>query len=83
MLPGLGFHDVGELQGVVPLLQIAHPTGFPSYMLVSFLLNLVLLGSDKAWNVNFLSLLYTIGGIFVFYKAIQLVIKDRAISKII
>lgn len=80
MLPGLGFHDVGELQGVVPLLQIAHPTGFPSYMLVSFLLNLVLLGSDKAWNVNFLSLLYTIGGIFVFYKAIQLVIKDRAIS---
>ena len=34
LMPGLGFWDTGELQAVGPLMGTAHPTGFPTYVLV-------------------------------------------------
>lgn len=40
MLPGLGFWDTAELQTVAPLLGTAHPTGFPTYVLLGWLANL-------------------------------------------
>ncbi len=80
MLPGLGFHDVGELQGVVPILQIAHPTGFPSYMICGFLLSQIFIGQDPAWRINFLSLIYTLGSLFLLYLSINLFIRNRLIS---
>ena len=42
MLPGLGFWDTAELQVVAPLMGTAHPTGFPTYVLLGWLANLVL-----------------------------------------
>jgi len=42
MLPGLGFWDTAELQAVAPLMGTAHPTGFPTYVLLGWLANLVL-----------------------------------------
>ena len=42
LLPGLGFWDTGELQAVAPLMGTAHPTGFPTYVLLGWLANLVL-----------------------------------------
>jgi hypothetical protein len=42
MLPGLDFWDTGEFQTVAPLLGTAHPTGFPTYVILGWLANLVL-----------------------------------------
>ena len=42
MMPGLGFWDTAELQAVAPVLGIAHPTGFPTYVLLGWLANVLL-----------------------------------------
>ncbi len=53
MLPGLGYWDTGELQAVAPLMGTAHPTGYPTYVLLGWLANLVLtpLG-EPAFRMN-------------------------------
>jgi hypothetical protein len=42
LLPGLGFWDTAELQAVAPLMGTAHPTGYPTYVLLGWVANLVL-----------------------------------------
>jgi len=37
MLPGVGFWDTAELQTVAPLLGTAHPTGYPTYVLLGWM----------------------------------------------
>jgi hypothetical protein len=56
LLPGQGFWDTGEFQAVAPLLGTAHPTGFPTYVLLGWLASLVLtpLG-EPALRMNLLS----------------------------
>ena len=56
MLPGLAFWDTGELQVVAPVLGTAHPTGFPTYVLLGWLASVVLqpLG-DPAFRMNVFS----------------------------
>ena len=39
LLPGLGFWDTAELQAVAPVLGTAHPTGFPTYVLLGWVAN--------------------------------------------
>ncbi len=53
MLPGLGYWDTAELQTVAPVLGTAHPTGFPTYVLLGWLANLALtpLG-EPAFRMN-------------------------------
>jgi hypothetical protein len=53
LLPGVGFWDTGELQAVGPLMGTAHPTGFPTYVLLGWLASVVLapLG-DPAFRMN-------------------------------
>ena len=56
LLPGQGFWDTGEFQTVPPLLGTAHPTGYPSYVLLGWLASLALapLG-EAALRMNLLS----------------------------
>jgi 4-amino-4-deoxy-L-arabinose transferase-like glycosyltransferase len=58
LMPGVGFWDTGEFQTVLPILGTAHPTGYPTYVLLGFVANLLLapLG-EPAFRVNLLSLL--------------------------
>jgi hypothetical protein len=53
LLPGLAFWDTGELQAVAPLMGTAHPTGFPTYVLLGWLASVLLqpLG-DPAFAMN-------------------------------
>src|SRR4029453_17532564 len=44
----------GEMQSVPHVLGVAHPTGYPSYILLAWLFELVPLGS-VAWRANLLS----------------------------
>ena len=59
LLPGVAFWDTAELQTVGPVLGTAHPTGFPTYVLLGWLASVVLqpLG-EPAFRMNLLSALY-------------------------
>jgi hypothetical protein len=58
LLPGVAFWDTGELQTVGPVLGTAHPTGFPTYVLLGWLASVILqpLG-EPALRMNLLSAL--------------------------
>jgi hypothetical protein len=54
MLPGMAFGDWGEMQTVPHVLGVAHPTGYPTYVLLSWAAHLVPIGS-VALRANMLS----------------------------
>jgi hypothetical protein len=54
MLPGVAFDDWGEMQTVPHVLGIAHPTGYPTYILVAWLFELLPIG-EVAFRANLLS----------------------------
>ncbi|MBI2776910.1 MAG: DUF2723 domain-containing protein [Chloroflexi bacterium] len=58
LMPDVGFWDTGEFQTVLPIMGTAHPTGYPTYVLTGFLVNLLLtpLG-EPAFRMNVFSLL--------------------------
>jgi hypothetical protein len=56
MLPGVAFWDTGELQVVGPLMGTAHPTGFPTYVLLGWLASVVLQPfGEPAFRMNLFS----------------------------
>ena len=58
LMPGVGFWDTGEFQAVLPTLGTAHPTGYPTYVLLGFVGNLLLAPiGEPAFRVTVLSLL--------------------------
>jgi len=68
LLPGQGFWDTGEFQAVPPVFGTAHPTGYPSYVLLGWLASLVLSpAGEPALRMNLLSavLLATAAGLTV------------------
>jgi hypothetical protein len=58
LMPGVGFWDTGEFQVVLPILGTAHPTGYPTYVLLGFIANLLLTPiGEPAFRITVLSLL--------------------------
>jgi hypothetical protein len=58
LMPGVGFWDTGEFQTVLPLLGTAHPTGYPTYVLIGFVANILLTPiGEPAFRITVLSLL--------------------------
>jgi len=58
VMPGVGFWDTGEFQTVLPIMGTAHPTGYPTYVLLGFLTNILLAPiGEPAFRINVLSLL--------------------------
>ena len=58
LMPGVGFWDTGEFQAVLPVMGTAHPTGYPTYVLLGFVANILLTPiGEPAFRVNVLSLL--------------------------
>ena len=56
LLPGIAFGDWGEMQTIPHVLGVAHPTGYPTYIILSWLAELVPIGS-VALRANLLSAL--------------------------
>ena len=54
LLPGMAFDDWGELQTVPHVLGIAHPTGYPTYILTAWVFELLPIGS-VAFRANLLA----------------------------
>jgi len=58
VMPGVGFWDTGEFQTVLPIMGTAHPTGYPTYVVLGFLANILLSPiGEPAFRINVLSLL--------------------------
>ena len=57
LMPGIAFGDWGEMQTVPHVLGIAHPTGYPTYVLIGWLAQLVPIGS-VAFRANVLSAVF-------------------------
>ncbi len=58
LMPDLGYWDTGEFQTVLPILGTAHPTGYPTYVLLGFVVNILLTPlREPAFRMNVLSLL--------------------------
>lgn len=62
LMPDVGYWDTGEFQTILPIMGTAHPTGYPTYVLLGWAVNLLLtpLG-EPAFRVNVLSLLCVAG----------------------
>jgi hypothetical protein len=55
-MPGLGFWDTAEFQMVLPVMGTAHPTGYPTYVLLGWFASLVLTPiGEPALRINVLS----------------------------
>ncbi len=56
LMPGVGYWDTGEMQTVAPVFGVAHPTGYPAYVVLGWLASIVLqpLG-EPAVRMNVLS----------------------------
>ena len=53
MMPGVGFWDTAELQVVAPVLGTAHPTGFPTYVILGWIANALLTPfGEPAFRMN-------------------------------
>ncbi|HET7030426.1 MAG TPA: DUF2723 domain-containing protein [Candidatus Limnocylindrales bacterium] len=56
LMPGVGFWDTAEFQMVGPVMGTAHPTGYPSYILVGWLASVLLTPiGEAALRMNVLS----------------------------
>ena len=54
LLPGIAFGDWGEMQTISHVLGVAHPTGYPTYVILGWFAQLVPVGS-VAFRLNVLS----------------------------
>jgi hypothetical protein len=58
LMPGVGFWDTAEFQAVPPILGTAHPTGYPTYVILGWLASTVLSPfGEAAFRMNLLSAL--------------------------
>ncbi len=58
LMPVVGFWDTGEFQAVLPVMGTAHPTGYPTYVLLGWVGNLLLAPiGEPAYRVTALSLI--------------------------
>lgn len=64
LMPGLGFWDTAEFQMVPPVLGTAHPTGYPTYVILGWIGSLLMtpLG-EAALRMNVLSAIFVAVGV--------------------
>ena len=62
LLPGIAFGDWGEMQTVPHVLGVAHPTGYPTYILLAWFAQLVPIG-EIAFRANLLSAVLVSGAL--------------------
>jgi hypothetical protein len=79
LLPSIGEADTFEFQVIVPRLGVAHPTGYPLYVLSAKLFSLLAIG-DLPWRVNLFSAACATGAVVCQYALIRRITGSRPIS---
>lgn len=75
----VGRADTFEFQVVAPQLGIAHPTGYPLFIMLGKLFSLLPLG-PMALRVNLASAVFAVGAVMLIYAASLTLTRDRLIS---
>jgi len=83
--PSTGFIDSGELVTATKTLGIVHPTGYPLYTLLGYVVtNFLPLSADPAWRLNLLSALFgalAVGLLYlVTHRVLTRMLEDDAIE---
>jgi len=79
LLPSVGEADTFEFQVVVPLLRVAHPTGYPLYILLGKLFTLLPF-SNVAWRVTLSSAVFGTGAVLALYALLRRLTERRLIA---
>ena len=59
LMPGVGYWDTAEFQTVPPIFGTAHPTGYPTYVILGWLASFVLAPfGEAAFRMNLLSAIF-------------------------
>lgn len=80
LLPTVGFWDTGEFQTVPYTFDIAHPTGYPTYILFGNLYLKIFNLGTVAWRMNFLSALYASLAIYLLSILIKQITNNNYLS---
>lgn len=80
LLPGLGFWDTGEFQTIVYSFDIAHPTGYPTYIILGKIFLTLFPFGSVAWRMNLLSAIYVSSGIAILGVLVRKITGNNLIS---
>jgi tetratricopeptide (TPR) repeat protein len=80
MPSGVTFEDSGEFALAARTLGVAHPPGYPVFLLGAHLFSLLPFGSDPATGTNLFSLMCALAGLFLFFKILKSVTNDLWLS---
>ena len=78
--PGVDFWDIGEMQTVPYLLGIAHPTGFPLFVLLGFAFSHVVPVGSVAWRMSLMCALASATAAFALYAFVRSLCADARIA---
>ena len=81
LAPGIVEIDSGELATVQITLGIAHPTGYPLFTLIGYLLLKIPLPFTAIYKANLLSAVWCALGIFSFMKSVSLLLEKNNFQK--
>jgi hypothetical protein len=79
--PTLSFIDSGELSAVCCTLGIAHPTGYPLFILVGNLFSKLSLFNSEIYTLNLMSALFGAIALIFFYKFCYIVFSEESTTK--
>jgi len=81
LAPTVGFWDTAEFQTVGPVLGVAHPTGYPSYIILGWLASIVLQPfGDPAYRMNLLQAILAAGAVAATAALVQVLTGRRMIA---
>jgi len=83
MLPSVGFWDTAEFQTIPQTLDIGHPPGYPSFILLGKIFLTIFPLGTVAWKMNLFSLLCMLLALFFAYKILFSITKDKFISMMV
>lgn len=78
--PTITSEDSGEFTAAVHTLGIAHPSGYPLYVIVGKIFTFLIPFGNVGWKVNIFSAFFSAATIGAVYLLLKLLTKDRAIG---
>lgn len=82
--PSVTFMDSGELGGALYTFGIPHPTGYPLYLVIGYIVSHIPLGGSVIYKLNFLSAVLSAAAVSVFCYAVNnflIIINAGRVSK--
>ena len=82
LAPGVAFWDTGEMQTVANLPGIAHPTGFPAFVLGGWLFAHAVPFGDPAWRISLFSALAAAGAACLLARFLRMLGGDAIVATV-